>query len=769
MILHKTSKAFLFIQQFCSKHLSGHKKIKSQSLIFFVFLFTVFSFQNCKLNETLDLSSVSIMSKKQSAIDIQPVENAQQTSSGGNGDGYEGKLDGRFVRWIPEHTCEGNEAGYAELVIDSSKNTAQLITNESALCHARSDENIDLKNIEFSNLNQNMVAYKDGIYVKEQSSVRNIEAWCQTDQLQINIYRTENIIPTPTKNDTDQLNASNSRIAEIYLRDSKTNRAQRISSIPIIQKISSATVHIESSIEYNLDLIHYEKNPILESIQLRILAHKPGLSDKHQFDSFLTSKSSFEDLTQTNLKLNCRLAGNYDGVIWPSKILVQGKQVHDYELLQKNNVDLGFVLSADNIQTLNKQIGPKKLFYLDLTDGSLKDLVSEFPSKSTGIQKFLITQDRENIVYSAIENPLGFTDIFRLSLDLKIKNKISSDRSFSGYGALSNFQEDPNSHRIVFMESSNQMGIPQTMFYLRTNTLDGSSMQNIISESGDLNEQTRSYWVDSILNKIFFYTGFTNVQLNIFDPVTNQLMKAVDTSTLQQSEQVMNWYDVLNASDVPYQHIHSQLLLSVVRSGITSPVKRLIKSNLDGSQPIDLGEFESVKAYSDDGTKLILEAKNGESFEYKYIDLQDLRTFTVPNGQTYFFNSAADGIYFWKTRTETHAESFLDLYFYQLTSKTAYIVKSIPTQQKIVNRFQWLNHQQYLVFMMDSNLDGLNELYLLDMFNSQKEIIQISDRYFDYGGVKDFKIINDRSVVYSTQPLNSISPSLFMWSLPLAE
>ncbi len=769
MNLNRLFSIFKFIRSFFKTRLSSKKKFTSKSIIFLIFSITVFFFQNCKINESLDLSALSILSKKQTSIEIQPVENVHQTASGGNGDGYEGKLNGRFVRWIPEHSCEGTEAEYSELILDSSNKTAQLITNESALCQARSDEIIDLNTIDFSSMNQNIVAYQDGIYLRAESTQQNVEASCQSEFVQMNIFLSNTVNLSSSLSLNLDETQKNLRVAEIFFKDPNSSKISKVISIPLIHADLQTSEKVSKGVEYKLDSLHYEKNSALESLLLSIDSQKMGLYGQHQFDSHLTIHSSIEALNQTNLIMSCRLAGHYDGVIWPSKVLVQGKQVHDFQLLKKNNLDLGFVFSADHIQSLDRLVGPKKLYYLNFQDGSTNTLVSDFPERTTGIQRFLITQDQENVIYSAIENPLGFTDLFRLSLDLKIKNKINSERTSSGYGVLPDFQLDPQTERIIFRESSTLPGIPQSMFYLRTNTMDGTSLQKVISETGDLNEQTRNYWIDSTLNKIFFYTGFTTVQLNMFDPQTNQLTKSIDNSIFEHSQQVMNWYDILNASEISHQTIHPKYLLSVLRDGITSTSKRLLRSNFDGTQSVDLGYFENVKSYSPDGTKIILEIKTAQELQFKFIDLDNLTSFAVPSGDSYLFNATQDGVYIWKHRTENNIDFFLDLQFFHLTTKTFSTLKSIPSKQKIVHQFQWMYKNQYLVFMMDSNLDKLNELYLLDIFDSSKDLIQISDRYFDYGGVKEFKIINDRSIVYSTQPLNNISPSLFIWSLPEAK
>lgn len=729
--------------------------IKKNTLLILIFINLVL-FQNCQIKNGLDLSSFFAVNKNQASIGIQTLDSSTQMinhGGGGNGDGYEGKPDGPYVRWIPDHTCEGEKTQYSEIVLNSKDKSIQLVTNELALCKARSQENIAISELEFSFFDPKIVTYKDGIYIHKDKN-KKLEVLCQSDQFQLNIYLTD-----------ENLSEINSqRVAEIYFKDTAINNYKKIFSIPLLHSVIQKN-NFDKKLEYKMDAINFETNPLLSQFQLVIDAKKSDFKNGYQYSSVINSNSSQKNLNLNEYKLNCKIAAGYDGVIWPSKILVQGKQVHDYELIRKNNWDLGFVLTANNIQNSDQKISPKKLYFLDFQDDSLKNLVTDFPENSKGVDKFIITKDQENIVYSAIENILGFSDLFHISMDLKYKHKISSDRSFSGYGVLNNFQQDPNSGRIVFMESSNQTGIPQTMFYIRTNTLDGSSMQKVISETGDLNEQTRSFWIDSVLQKIFFYTGFTNVQLNKFDPITQELNRGVDQTVLQNLSQVQAFYNVLKQSDINYKSISSNYILMVVQPGITSSQKKLIRTKKDGSEPIDLGPFESVKAFSSDGSKIILETKYELISQYKYINLDDLSGVILPNAQMYFFNLYNNGIYYINTMKNTTNDNKLNLNYFNLDSKNSYTVKTISSAQLTTLRnIKWMKQGQYLVYMMDSDLDGKEELYMLDVLHSESDIQQINDRYFDYGGVQDFKIINDNSIVYSTKPLNEISPSLFIYS-----
>ena len=101
----------------------------------------------------------------------------KKSLSGGNGYGYEGKIQGVYVRSITGHTCEGHAA--PQSLIKISEFSIEYIVNETNNCGV--SKYITFAELDSSNIENGVLGYAGGVYSKEIPAAAipmHYEAWC---------------------------------------------------------------------------------------------------------------------------------------------------------------------------------------------------------------------------------------------------------------------------------------------------------------------------------------------------------------------------------------------------------------------------------------------------------------------------------------------------------------------------------------------------------------------------------------------------------------
>jgi hypothetical protein len=148
---------------------------RNQMYLYLSFLFMMMlSFQNCSY---VPMSFNDFHSLEESNAKLSSTGGA-----GGNGGGVEGKLYASYQRQVPHKYCHSNSHDISTINIYQDGQVE--IQNEDPVTCLRVSSLIEMKNLDKSALQDRVLGYRDGLYVKvnqEQSDLSRVELWCREE------------------------------------------------------------------------------------------------------------------------------------------------------------------------------------------------------------------------------------------------------------------------------------------------------------------------------------------------------------------------------------------------------------------------------------------------------------------------------------------------------------------------------------------------------------------------------------------------------------
>lgn len=352
------------------------RPIKISILTTILSLIVIVAFQNCGQNYSVD--------------SLKNITGLFSVSNSGNGGGYQGKPDGYFVRSLPDVKCDD---GPVISTIKVENSVATLMTRDVRDCSIKS-EIIDLNEVIYSGLQTQLISYREGVYQSNPSRI-------PPDPLNfpIGLCRV-----THGENFTDQMEVLIQRSESNYFAEifSQAAFSPTINVVPqfSVAKIASAT-HLEFS---------------TGAFQLAVDTRAPVDISKGAYIGQMQAR-----IDQKDLKLNvlCQLAGEFDGIIWPSKILLG------------HNINQSVISSnKTKVYATTNGLIENSLYSVDLQT----EMVS--PLRSFGqanVSEIALLNDSILSLKGDLQIP-NLTEMFGLDLVQKNLNKISYEETEARFG-----------------------------------------------------------------------------------------------------------------------------------------------------------------------------------------------------------------------------------------------------------------------------------------------------------------------------------------------
>lgn len=411
--------------------LRNDKVLYFRKPLFFILLSSfilIFSFQNCS-EAPLHLFSQS--------------SGSAETSSENNGQGYNGK---GYYRYVPEFTCEQNEAPNAFIEVNNT--TVTITENNSVSCNA-TKKTLPVSEIDSSIYQNEVIGYQEGIFEGSDQYPQKIpsnlvEVWCKD-------RNDEQGIETLTHFDR----LTNLAVNRTYY--SLNGNKKKIDDFSVARTISNQTVLIRDN----------------KGFELTVYRNRPA----PQFGLFKAHLSAVIEGKAVNLETYCRLGGSLDPKIWPAK-----------QIIDTNINFLRISPQLDSVAyTARSPNGPGYELYVAKMDGGQPKRVSK-PMLGTGItlgtSNFEYTSDGKSLVYTGDERVANVMELFRVGIDGNGHAQLSPTSAAASGGIVSDFRISSD-NSTVFFHNKSAPGY--------SSTLRGVSLLSPLSSSWIISPPTAYY------------------------------------------------------------------------------------------------------------------------------------------------------------------------------------------------------------------------------------------------------------------------------------
>lgn len=379
-------------------------------------------FQNCQRNGLNPFTTNS-------------VQKIQNSLSGGNGGGYDGKPDIPFYRFVPNFDC-GNQSThfYSQLTIGDSG----VSFLDQSSCQSQSMA-INYNDLQFSHYDANLVGYKNNIFIYASTSIEPdqntyVEAWCSD-----NSEKQSEII--------FKYNAVQKQATGIFYQNGKAAE-----SLGILNRVISNTQTLFKN----------------DQIELTILKNQ-----KDQNDLYVTTLQKIGNSSE-NIQLSCRLGGYLDSALWPAKNRGNG-----FEILFTSDKNKAYQIQGDS----NDLLQARQLVELDLKSSERVDLTSKTFGHA-GVKKIQLSKDEKYLLYLSdrVDQPYVF-NLYSLSLKDHVvtqlsQNLVKLEQSVFDYGISAD-------SRWVYFSDASYFDLLTNSYQLNLKlaAIDGKTPLSLISEN----------------------------------------------------------------------------------------------------------------------------------------------------------------------------------------------------------------------------------------------------------------------------------------------
>ncbi len=365
----------------------GKSPTTKKTFLILTVLVVFVAFQNCQINNKFiaDLAGPSLIAKADSG----------GGGISGNGSGYEGKPTGEYIRLIPNIArCQKNgntpSAEFEKMSLDPITGQPTVQTTSPIDCQIKPRRLTD-EVIEFSK-NKFFGSVADGLFI-DKDFAKNIlkdrqpQGWCHSvddhqEALNLDLLLVKDLV-------------TNQVFAQIYIFDFVRNVYSSVEAFPVSfqeDKFSQTYIHPAMDLQVKTSFIR-----------------------NSQAGTFEANLNMLLDEKKWTQNMSCRLAGYYDGAIWPAKPLLSGPlEGLTYSNPKKSFffglLDLPYThLSLFNFDPITKISQPLSLHFLkDEVVRSFKvsqenDLVNlRTHASSIGVNRFMTySVDQASVVYQS--------------------------------------------------------------------------------------------------------------------------------------------------------------------------------------------------------------------------------------------------------------------------------------------------------------------------------------------------------------------------------
>lgn len=716
------------------------------------FLFLTIFFQNCTLSNDVLFQGNFIF----------PQSKIESTSSGGNGGGYEGKLTGIYARHIPDYECQGKAAPHSYIQFKDDK--AYLIQNSVEKCQS-SQKEIPISTILSFSTDPDLIAIKDGLYQKTSSD---------------NIF--ENVTLPRTKVFCTSLEDS----AKVRVRLSVPASANSSLDGEILD-LSTLEKTIISSISEKLFMQQLTYSQ--DQFQLNIDARTVDLVDfiQGRFPAKLQWKSKKSDsVLDIQTKMMCRLALNFDGIVWPSRPLHLSSVLSWTFGESLSEVFMGLPDHQISVRNLDSE---KEVANLSFEN-------SKTASKAISM-KYL--KSNNSVLIQTISDEIGNQDLWSWNIH------DSQAQQLNSFGTTtSEFLQDPVTGKILFLEGRlpGPFQSHDADFYLRTNSLNGDNYHVVQTSDSDFQNHLNNLFVNPLSN---FSTSASrwlrqsnpqvdqnqaNVHVNFAESLyLRQHLSPVDQKTiLHPFYQPELLFSTLN----PLLNLNSLLSISLKTLAVAESLRPLTKSgwilssSVQGNAWNSTGSIHTQSSFqlpsenkqwtvvdmkkmflSPDETKILYSIPDPSNNGYDQLILSDIQHQSFQridrpgsfqsdfpfgfyaNGDIYFVQFAANSLSFVQILQKIGNSPSFEIFGNHL----------LPTDN--MKKFTISKNNEFIIFIADRNHDAVQEIYI-DYIHGPG-VFQMNNRFDEYGSVQDFHLLS-QGIFIETLNL-SWERHLFLWKL----
>lgn len=743
---------------------SGSKHRGQVGLLALLLSVLVLSFQNCSMSPPVSFSSLGGFTK---------------SHGGGNGDGYEGKPIGTFVRTIPDLECKTGEKPFGVLQITPSENRLEQLSPQS--CERTTGSVADSELIYSSGFSI-AVGVNDGLYVNEnwikENPAQQLEGWCRVPaadglssrEIMLTISQTQ-----PT-----------SAVQGLFLTRNKVGNTWN----------NQASQSVNFTREVKAGVITYKA----QAVTLTLQSNNVPSSSKGRIMARLESTDSSIPSAKT---LECRLGQSFDGVIWPSRL---------------------------------KTAGFEYSFSMPLNGGARALLRSLYPDGSNGVATWSLTGDKihellprtlrpsqDGVQWPPVLSPNESHAIFyfkhpgqdvfdMMSARLDDGGIVRlSEATYNRTAVTACGKPQANTTHVVFAERPSELG---RGCFPRSNLLDGGGYRKLLGEVDRLDDSmpintTTRFYLEPSGQQVYFYSSST---LNLGEKLY------VAPLTENQPARIIWQQELQTLAGYPTQAFLPVILDRIV--GLPERLRnfsagyyfqsfspnRLVLYDPESSKIIydwddklelavsispDQRYFipnyydNSIKAEFPDGP-YVVDRVTGEktAIDSKYIG--PVFSFS-PDSQHLLFRRSDQQLLLSRSDGRT-PRTLLPSGLHILSAfqpdwaagRVAYIAENQINGEKVFQFMDLLNgqYQSYplppnlnaftqltlspskdrVFFLADDDGDYEKELFVL--YFDERGLQQLNNRFVDYGGVIRFHVINPTTVVFETK---SSRYALFVW------
>lgn len=714
-------------------------------ILFFIIPVTliVFLFQNC----------TSSLAKFR---DSSSQEADSHSSMAGNGQGYEGKPQGTFIRVLPDDKCKDERQDFfGKLVFSPSEN--KLTQRVVGTCDYE-NKIISDSDIIYSTSQQIVIGSADGLYVSEEwkssQPLKTIEAWCQQTTLASENVRRDLIV--------------------LYKEGEPQVEGTLWTRVIGGLAPSVTTTSLNFTREIKNQILSYDS----ESLRLN-LATNSVASSLGYFEASWTAKSS---LYPDKVNFHCRLGYRFDGVIWPSRPF--------------NNLNFNIAKHFNGgesaiLNLINPNSSTSSLVRWDLATEKMTPLTPPLETSNQNILSyFSITQDEAYVVYKAktkgelttslLSSKLDGTGTFKLS-QANFDNSPSC--GFKGYSA--------KTKKMFFTEPSSRADIGPDFCFLRANNIEGDSYQQIVNEISINDETNQLFMYDEYGSVIFRKNpyGYQNGEWFQLSLIDMSVLSLAPYSVSPLGYTGSKRFIFLGDSNVPMAD--SNLYFKDFSTGIVSRVNDSIYSvkalsederyaitNLNSqwflfdrltliSTPIDTSGLVNVASISllKNTTGLLITELFATVGSRIYTSDLSGKNRRLASTASYIYRSqvlpSIDKILY-SIKNASGAEEYYLMNIQDLSSAKISGIDNRkyniwPEYMPGLKSYQFVNDRYF--FTDDIDGDGYFELFV--MYFDGRGIVQLNNRFTEYGGVITFSVITPQKVLFQTNKNNK--NMMFLW------
>lgn len=617
-------------------------------------------FQNCKTINNLQVQSLSFLdeSSKNASNNQNPTTDQ---GSGGNGGGYDGKLGPEtYARYIPQFQCEGKAAPFSYILPSADPTQWILVKNSKEKC-GYATETINKKDLTDFKSNKNILAFKDGVYQLSSTSVADSTTSVAGDATSTNATD-PNATPYDFKPQMD--------LVEAFCADSQ----------------NQMEVHVQMNSQgvlqgHWLDLVTgqeawvsgLQRKTVLQTITYQQQDFKLMIDakqvEKTSFDKgqFQGTVEWIKDQALQSKAISCRMAKDFDGVVWPSlSIMEQASDIYQVTAdkksvlmpvqkeklirlnLQTNQTDI--LGQFPGLQIINFIFSDKLQTTLVATKGSIQ---ATSTSQSTNVANNTIPSQMlsGNNLFALDHKTKKISQLNKQGQDLPYSYGSPTGKAFAQSVNQEPFAFDEAAQRVIFL--SQESGLDKTSYYLKSNNLQGTDYRHLSPITSD-SYRVRSFFVTpmtpaSIIydyGKNLFASGVVSMLAltDSFGAVSKDLSISYSALTEEYNEVSKDGHWMLTAKWVPAKTVNASY--------------QVLMTNLQ--------TMESKMIYQSPSSLIVSLVGDGQHVRY-----QDTQNQTSPGAISF---SRLDGSRFWSipgSKTHYKISSVMPNAIANTTSNTA--------------------------------------------------------------------------------------------------